>query len=180
MPTAEKIEKVAELTERMASAKAIFLADFTGLDVASVTQLRSKLRHASVDYLVIKNRLAKRAAAAAGLPGLQGHLIGPTAIALVNDDPVESARILHKFIKDGGKLAIKSGMVEGQLLSSAEVARLAALPSREALLSQVVGAIQAPLSGVVGVLAAVLRSVVGVVAALEEKRREDASGQPQA
>jgi large subunit ribosomal protein L10 len=173
MPTAEKIEKVTDLTERMSSARAIFLADFTGLDVASVTQLRSRLRRASVEYLVVKNRLAKRAVEAAGLPGLQGYLTGPTAIALVQEDPVESAKILQKFIKDGGKLAIKSGLVEGHVLSAAEVERLAALPSREVLLGQVVGTMQAPLSGVVGVLAAVLRGLVGVVAALEKKQREE-------
>jgi large subunit ribosomal protein L10 len=82
MPTADKVAKVSELTQKMAGSKAIFLADFTGLDVAAVTALRSQLRKASVEYEVVKNRLAKRAAQEAGISGLDQFFVGPTAIAL--------------------------------------------------------------------------------------------------
>ena len=98
MPTADKIDKVSELSEKMSEANSIFLADFTGLDVASVTELRNQLREASVEYQVVKNRLAKRAAEAAGLSGLDEFLSGPTALALAEDDPVGAAKILKKFI----------------------------------------------------------------------------------
>jgi large subunit ribosomal protein L10 len=93
MPTSEKVDKVEELTAAMSNAKAIYLADFTGLDVAKVTGLRNKLREAEVGYQVVKNRLAKRAAAEAGISGLDEHLIGPTAIAFTNEDPIAPAKI---------------------------------------------------------------------------------------
>ena len=97
MPTSEKVDKVEELTAAMSNAKAIYLADFTGLDVAKVTGLRNKLREAEVGYQVVKNRLAKRAAAEAGIAGLDEHLIGPTAIAYTNEDPIAPAKILQDF-----------------------------------------------------------------------------------
>lgn len=177
MPTAEKIAKVDELTQKLAGAKAIFLADFTGLDVASVTVLRSQLRRASVEYEVVKNRLAKRAAQAAGLSGLEAFFSGPTAIAFAKGDPVESAKILQKFIAAGGKITIKSGLVDGQLLSPERVKEFSALPSRDQLVAMVVGAVQGPLYGLSGALAGLLRNLVGAVAAIEKKQRESGSSQ---
>lgn len=174
MPTAEKVAKVNELTQKMAGSKAIFLADFTGLDVASVTDLRSQLRKASVEYKVVKNRLAKRAAQEAGIAGLDQYFAGPTAIAFAKEDPVEPAKILQKFIDAGGKVAIKSGLVDGQIISADQFKALASLPSREQLLAQVVRAAQGPLYGLSGVLSGLLRNLVGVVAAIEKKQSEGA------
>lgn len=174
MPTAEKVAKVSELTQKMAGSKAIFLADFTGLDVASVTDLRSQLRKASIEYEVVKNRLAKRAAQDAGIAGLDQYFAGPTAIAFAKDDPVEPAKILQKFIDAGGKITIKSGLVDGQVISSAQFKALASLPSREQLLAKVVWAVQGPLYGLSGVLSGLLRNLVGVVAAIEKKQGESA------
>ena len=114
MPTTEKIEKVAQLAASMTEAKAIYLADFTGIDVAAITDLRRKLREASIDYEVVKNRLAKRAAEAAGFDGMMEFFSGPTAIAFSSDDPVAPAKILQDFIDAGGKLAIKTGFLDGQ------------------------------------------------------------------
>jgi large subunit ribosomal protein L10 len=174
MPTAEKVAKVNELTQKMAGSKAIFLADFTGLDVASVTDLRSRLRKASIEYEVVKNRLAKRAAQEAGITGLDQYFAGPTAIAFAKDDPVEPAKILQKFIDTGGKITIKSGLVDGQVISADQFKALASLPSRELLLAQVVRAVQGPLYGLSGVLSGLLRNLVGVVAAIEKKQSESA------
>jgi large subunit ribosomal protein L10 len=174
MPTAEKAAKVNELTQKMAGSKAIYLADFTGLDVASVTALRSQLRQASVEYEVVKNRLAKRAAQEAGIAGLDSFFVGPTAIAFAAQDPVEPAKILQKFIDAGGKIAIKSGLVDGQVISTDQFKALATLPSRDQLLAKVVGAVQGPLYGLSGVLSGLLRNLVGVVAAIEKKRGEGA------
>ncbi len=174
MPTAEKAAKVSELTQKMAGAKAIYLADFTGLDVAAVTDLRSKLRHASVEYEVVKNRLAKRAAQEAGIAGLDRFFVGPTAIAFAGNDPVEPAKILQKFIDAGGKITIKSGLVDGQVISADQFKALATLPSRDQLLAQVVRAVQGPLSGLAGALSGLLRNLVGVVDAIEKKQREGA------
>lgn len=172
MPTAEKIAKVEELASIMSEAKVIYLADFTGVDVASVTALRDKLREASVQYHVVKNRLVKRAAETAGITGMDEFLTGPTAMALSQEDPVAPAKILQDFIDGGGKLAIKTGFIDGQFLSENQVQALAKLPSREQLLSNVVGGIQAPLYGLAGALNGLLRNLVGVIAAIEKEQRE--------
>lgn len=172
MPTPEKEEKITELTQKMEGANALFLADFTGIDVETVSDLRNQLRQAEVEYQVVKNRLAIRAAEAAGLDVLNEHFSGPTALAFVKDDPVEPAKILQKFVDDNGKLAIKSGLVDGQLLTADEVEKLAKLPSREELLGKFVGSVQAPLYGLNAVLSGLLRNLVGVLGAIESQRQE--------
>ncbi|MFH1567714.1 MAG: 50S ribosomal protein L10 [Gemmatimonadota bacterium] len=173
MPTIEKEQQITDLTERMSASKSLYLADFTGVDVASVTLLRSRLRAASIDYRVVKNRLAKRAASEAGLGSLAPFLVGPTAVAFGGSDPVEPAKILQKFIDDGGKLTIKAGLVDGELLTSEQVKQLATLPSREELIAKLLGSVQSPLYGLVGALSGLLRNLVGVLAALEKKRTEE-------
>ena len=176
MPTAEKVEQISDLSQKMTAAKSIFMADFTGLDVESVTELRRALRGASAEYQVVKNRLAKRAAVDAGFDGLSDYLSGPTAMTFAQEDPLEPARILQKFIDDGGKLAIKSGLLDGDLLSPDQVKQLALLPSRDELIVNLMGSIRSPLYGLAGVLTGLLQGLVGTVAALEESRREDGGG----
>ena len=178
MPTAEKVESVEKLTTTMAEAKAIYLADFTGIDVASVSALRDKLREASVEYQVVKNRLAKRAAEAAGIPGLNQYFTGPTAMAFAQEDPVAPVKILQRFIDAGGKLALKTGFLDGQLLSEEQLEVLAKLPSREELLGMVVGRVQGPLSGLAAVLSGLLRNLVGVIAAIEKEQEEGSDEAP--
>lgn len=170
MPTAEKIETVSVLSQKMAQADAIFLTDFTGIDVASVTRLRRSLRQAGVDYCVVKNRLAKRAVIEAGLEPLARFLQGPTAMAFVKTDPISPAKILQKFIDDGGRLAIKTGLVNGQVVTAESVRQLALLPSRDDLLARVVGSFQAPLYRLAGVLNGLLREFVGVVSAIRDQK----------
>jgi large subunit ribosomal protein L10 len=176
MPTEQKTETVNDLSQRMAAAKSIVLADFTGLDVASVTLLRRSLRSASVDYRVVKNRLAKRAASDAGLSSLEEFFSGPTAMAFGLDDPLEPARVLQKFVDTGGKISIKSGFMDGQVLSPEQVRELASLPSREELIVKVIGAVQSPMYGLVGVFSALLRNLVGVVSAIEEAKKKESEG----
>lgn len=171
MPTSEKVDKVEELTTAMSNAKAIYLADFTGLDVAKVTGLRNKLREAEVGYQVVKNRLAKRAAAEAGISGLDEHLTGPTAIAFTNEDPIAPAKILQDFADEDDTFSIKTGFMDGRVLSPDEVKALSKLPSREELLGKVLGSVQSPMYGLAGVLNGLLRNLVGVVAAIEEKQK---------
>ena len=179
MPTDEKVAKVEELTSLMSGATAIYLADFTGIDVAAVTNLRSKLRQAEVEYQVVKNRLARRAAREAGISGLDRHLTGPTAMAFTKGDPVAAAKILQDFADAGGKLSIKTGVVDQHVISGEQVKVLAKLPPREMLLAGVARGIQAPLYGLASVLNGLLRGLVGTVAALEQQRREE-SDQPAA
>ena len=171
MPTLEKVDKVEELTAALSNAKVIYLADFTGLDVAKVTGLRNKLRDAEVSYQVVKNRLAKRAAAEAGISGLDEHLVGPTAIALTSEDPIAPAKILQDFADEDDTFSIKSGFMDGQILSPNEIEALSKLPSREELLGKVLGSVQSPMYGLAGVLNGLLRNLVGVIGAIEEKQK---------
>ncbi|MBN98929.1 MAG: 50S ribosomal protein L10 [Gemmatimonadetes bacterium] len=171
MPTTQKIAMVDQLTSMFTDSKALVFADFTGIDVASVSELRNQLREASVDYQVVKNRLAKKAVEAAGMSGLDGFLEGPTAIAAAREDPLAPAQILQKFVDNGGKIVIKTGFLDGQVLSPDQVKALASLPSREELLSKTVGTIQAPLSGLASVLNALLANLVGVISAIEKQQR---------
>ncbi len=173
MPTTEKIESVERLKETISESRSIVLADFSGIDVAAVTELRNKLREASVTYEVVKNRLAKRAIEDAGIDGLSDYLTGPTAMAVAVEDPLAPAQVLQKFIDDGGKIAIKSGLLDGEVMTPDQVKALALLPSREELLATTVGTIQGPLAGLVRVLNGLLSNMGGVVAAIEEKARTE-------
>ena len=172
MATVGKKEKIAELKAILAEAKGLYLADFTGIDVEAVNELRNKLRDAEVHYHVIKNRLAIRAAEEAGIAGLKEHFTGPTAIAYSNEDPIAPAKILQDFADDGGKMLIKSGYMDGKILAADEVQVIAKLPSRDELLGKVVGSVQSPLYGFVAVLSGLLRGLVGVLSAVEEQKGE--------
>ena len=171
MPTTQKVEKVEELAAALADAKAIYLADYTGIDVARVTDLRNKLREADVGYQVVKNRLAKRALEVAGLDGLDAYLNGPTAIAISKDDLIAPAKILQEVADEEGQFEIKSGFADGKMLSSEDIKALSKLPSREELIVKVLGSVQSPLYGFASVLSGLLRNLAGVVAAIEEKDR---------
>ena len=172
MATVEKEAKVEELKAIMAEAKGFYLADFTGIDVASVTELRNKLRDADVQYRVIKNRLAIRAAEEVGIAGLKEYFTGPTALAYSKGDPIAPAKILQDFVDDGGKIQIKTGFMEGEVIAADRVEALAKLPSKEELLGKVVVSVQSPLYGLSGVLNGLIRSLVGALSAIEKQRVE--------
>ena len=172
MATAEKEARVEELKVIMAEAKGFYLADFTGIDVASVTELRNKLRDADVQYQVIKNRLAIRAAEEVGIAGLKEYFTGPTALAYSKEDPIAPAKILQDFVDDGGKIQIKTGFMEGEVMAADRVEALAKLPSKEELLGKVVASVQSPLYGLSSVLNGLLRGLVGALSAIEKQRVE--------
>ena len=172
MATVGKEETIAELKTLLAGAKGLYLADFTGIDVEAVNELRNNLRDAEVHYQVIKNRLAIRAAEEAGIAGLKEHFTGPTAIAYSNEDPIAPAKILQDFADDGGKMLIKSGYMDGKILAADEVQVIAKLPSRDELLGKVVGSVQSPLYGFSAVLNGLLRGLVGVLSAVEKQKGE--------
>jgi large subunit ribosomal protein L10 len=165
-----KEQVVAELTQKLASAKAAFLADYRGLNVDQVNKLRGELRGLSVDYLVAKNTLLKLAAKGTGAECLNDHLAGPTAIAIVTGDPVAPAKVLAEFAKANAKFELKAGALDGKLLSIEDIKALAELPSREVLLAKVLGSINAPASNFVGVLAAIPRSLVQVLGAIQDRK----------
>src|SRR5262245_25504377 len=136
MARPEKESAVAELSREFDSAKGIYLADFTGLTVEAVEQLRTQLYSEGVSYRVVKNTLAKRAAGAASGGDLGPYFKGPTAVAISATDPIAPARVLVKFIKQHEKPALKAGFVDGRLLKAQDVQGVAALPPREVLYAQ--------------------------------------------
>jgi large subunit ribosomal protein L10 len=171
MPKPEKLAAVEALTAQMNEASSYILVDFRGLSVAESRELRTRIRSAGGQLRVVKNTLAKRAAAEAGLEGLDSLLQGPTAIAFSRDDPAVLAKTIQGFIKEKKKLSMKGGFLQEQLLSGSQVERLATLPSREELVGKLVGGLAAPLYGLAGVLNGPIR---GLAVALEQVRQQKA------
>lgn len=167
----DKATAVAELTKQFRSSVATVLTEYRGLTVAQLKALRRSLG-ANTTYAVTKNTLAKRAAADAGIAGLDDLFTGPTALAFVSGDVVEAAKGLREFAKANPFLVIKGGVFEGQAMSAAEVAKLADLESREVLLAKLAGAMKANLSKAAALFQAPLSKTVRLAAALEEKKRE--------
>ena len=171
----QKQDIVTSLVGRLRRASTVYVTDFTGLNVARVTDLRRRLRAAGVEYVVVKNTLALRALSEAQVAGLEPHLQGATALVLGGADPVAAAKVLSDFAKEHQKPAIKIGLVEGRTVTADQVKYLASLPSKPELLAQLGGALQAPLAGFVGALNGLLYMMVGALEALRTKRSEGAA-----
>lgn len=171
---AEKQKQVAELAEKLERAQAVVLVDFRGMSVGESSELRNRLRQHGVEFKVVKNTLAQRAAEQVGLEGVEGVFVGPTAMAFAYDDPVAPAKELTRFHKEAGKPQIKGGILGGRFVGQDEVDRLAALPGREELIGRVVGGAAAPLYGFAAVTSGLLRNLVYVVDAVRRAREEAA------
>jgi large subunit ribosomal protein L10 len=171
MNLAEKQTTVETLAEKLRSANGLYLTDFTGLNVKRITELRARLRNAGIEYLVVKNTLAERALEGLDLPDIGEFFIGPTALVIGRDDPIEAARVLATFAKENDdRPAIKAGVVERRAIGPSEVNRLALLPPREQLLAQLAGALEAPMAQLAAALEAKLIEFAGLVDALKEQR----------
>lgn len=176
MATAAKDAAIAELADNFRNSDAAVLTEYRGLTVAQITDLRNSIReHAT--YAVVKNTLTKRAAAEAGIEGLDEHLVGPTAIAFVTGDPVEAAKSLRDFAKANPLLVIKAGVLDGKAMSAEEITKLADLESREVLLAKLAGAMKAKTSQAAALFQAPLSKTVRTVEALRAKV-EEAGGAP--
>jgi large subunit ribosomal protein L10 len=173
---AQKQEMVTELATRLRRSPTVYITDFTGLDVAKITQLRRRLRQAGTDFVVVKNTLARRALGDAQVHGLEQHLAGPTGLVLAGADPIAAAKVLADFAREFEKPSIKVGLVDGKTVTPDLVKRLASLPTKHELLAQLGGALQAPMAGFVGVLNSLLMNVVGALEALRNQRAADGGG----
>ncbi|HEY9416063.1 MAG TPA: 50S ribosomal protein L10 [Pseudonocardia sp.] len=173
MARPDKVAAVAEITERFRGASASVITEYRGLTVAQLAELRRALG-GSANYRVAKNTLVKRAAADAGVEGLDHLLVGPTAIAFVTGEPVEAAKALKAFAKDHKGLVIKGGVMDGRPLTTDEVNRLADLESREVLLAKLAGAMKGNMAKAAGLFNAPASQVARLVAALQEKRAAEA------
>ena len=171
MPTAQKESFVKDFTGRLKDAKGLYLADFTGMDVATVTALRDDLRGKSVHYLVVKNTLLRLACRNTGMEALEPFLEGPTALAYSTENEVEPARALVTFAKAHTGPVIKAGIIGERLYSMEEVLQLAALPGRHELLGLVLGTIVAPLSSFLAAVDALVASPAQLADALEKKQQ---------
>ena len=163
-------EAVDTLAEQFKASPTLYVTDFTGLNVLRMTELRRRLRSAGVGYVVVKNTLAQRALAANKISVLDEHLSGPTGLVLGGKDPVAAAKVLTDFAREFEKPSIKVGLVDGKAVTPEQVKRLASLPSREVLLSQLAGAMQAPMAQLAGVMNEMLMQVVGALEALRTQR----------
>ena len=172
---AQKQETVTALAGRLQRAPTVYVTDFTGLNVAKVTELRRRLRAAGVEYVVVKNTLARRALDPAMVSALADHLVGPTALVLAGHDPAGAAKVLTDFAREHEKPSIKIGLVEGKAVSADHVKRLAMLPSKQELLAQLGGAFQAPMAGWVGAMQGLLQMMVGALEALKTTRADGAA-----
>ena len=143
---------VAAIAEDVKDAQSVVIVDYRGLTVAQDTELRKQLREAGIIYKVCKNTMMKRAFEGTEFEGLAPYLEGPSAMAVSKDDATAPARILCKFAKTADKLEVKAGVVEGKVYDEAGVKALSAIPSREELLSKLLGSMQSPITNFARVL----------------------------
>jgi large subunit ribosomal protein L10 len=166
----QKAEQVEILTEKLRKAKVALLTDYRGLTVTQLQELRGRLRTGDVEYRVVKNTLARRAAAAAGVPDLQPQLEGPVAIAFGYDELSVPSRLINEFVRTTRlKLDVKGGLVEGRVFSPDQVKQLADLPSREVLLAQLLGTLQSPVGQLVGIMQTPVQQLIGLLNAYKTK-----------
>jgi large subunit ribosomal protein L10 len=137
---------VATIAEEIKDAQSVVLVDYRGLTVAQDTALRKELREAGVVYKVYKNTMMKRAFAGTEFEGLTECLEGPSAIVISKDDATAPARIICKFAKTADKLELKGGVIEGKVYDVAELTEISKIPSREELLSRLLGSMQSPIT----------------------------------
>ena len=168
MSRPEKAAAIAELAEKFRVSTAAVLTEYRGLSVKQLTELRTNLR-GNATYAVVKNTLTEIAAKEAGVTAFDGQLVGPSAIAFVDGDPVTVAKGLRDFAKAHPLLVIKGGVLDGKPLSAAEITKLADLESREVLLAKLAGAMNASLSKAVYLFAAPLSKAARTVDALRAK-----------
>ena len=173
MNRTEKESFVSELRERVRKAPVVYLTDFTGLDVKSITKLRRSLKESGAEYVVVKNRLAKLAFDETELPNIFEDLTGPTGVVFGTDDAVAPAKTLTDFAKEhDSKPVFKLGILDSKVLQPEQIDRLAKLPSREVLLSQLLGVLQAPMSQLAAALEGKLQEMAGLIEALKQERQE--------
>ena len=171
MKRTDKESFVEDFRERIQESPAVFLTDFSGLDVKSMTVLRDELKKNGAEYLVVKNRLGLRAIQESDLPDLSEWLTGPTGVVLGHSGPVEAAKTVSDFAKNhDDRPVFKVGVLENAVLDEDQIQRLAKLPPKDQLLAMLAGALEAPMSALAGAMGAKLQEMVGLMKALQEEK----------
>ena len=165
----EKKAVVAEVSAEVAKAQGIFVAEYRGLEVGRMTELRAKARKSGVYLRVLKNTLARRAVAGTPFEKLAGQMVGPLVYG-ISSDPVATAKVLNEFAKANEKLVIKAGAMPNAVITAKEVKALASMPSREQLIAQLLGTMQAPVAQFVRTLNEVPSRFVRTLAAIRDQR----------
>ncbi len=174
MPTEAKRETVAALKEELSSSTTLIVSEYRGLKVGEIAEIRRSLRKQDVSYRVVKNRLMRIAANESGNDALSPFLEGPSAIAFGSGDEATIAKAVLDATRPYKIVKVKGGVLSGRAIDASGVSRLATLPSREVLLSQIAGAIAAPMATVAGLFDAPLRDIAGGIGALADQRRSAA------
>lgn len=170
MPRPEKVQAVADIKDKLQSSEAVFFTEYRGLTVKAVQDLRTSLRASGAEYKVVKMTLAKRAADDAGIEGLDEFLVGPTALAFANADPVATAKALKDFGKTNDVFVLKAGVMAGAILTPEEVSKLADIEPKEVLLAKIAGAAKAPLFKAAGMFASFNRDAAQMFKQLLDKK----------
>jgi len=178
MPKPQKVEAVRELKERFEGSKAALLAEFRGLKVEEMKELRRILSESGGQFKVVKNTLSRIAAKEASLDELLPFLEGSTAIAFINGDPVAAAKGLDEMAKKYPALVIKGGLMDGKVFGAEQAQALAKVKPREVLLAQLAGLLQSPIQGLVNLLQAPVRDLGYVLAAYRQKLEEQGPASP--
>lgn len=166
----QKKAKVAQLAEKLKSSCAGVIVDYKGINVSDDTKLRRDLREAGVEYFVVKNTLLSRAAKEANINGLDSVLEGTTAIAISDNDYIAAAKILCGFADNNKTFNVKSGFIDGEVVSVDQINELAKLPSKEELVAKALSGLNAPISGLVTVLNGTMRGLVVALNAIVQKQ----------
>jgi large subunit ribosomal protein L10 len=174
MARSDKIAAVAELTNRFSSSAGVVLTEYRGLSVKALRELRRSLGD-EASYSVSKNTLTTIAAREAGVEAIEEHLVGPTAIAFIDGDPVIVAKGLRDFARTNPQLVIKGGVLDGKFLTADDVRKLADLESRDVLLAKVAGAMQGVLQQAISLMSAPLSQAARLFAALEQAAGQNPS-----
>jgi large subunit ribosomal protein L10 len=168
----QKQEVVKNLKNVFSQINAAFLVDYRGLDCDQMGRLRRDLKDASAELKVVKNTLLKIASEGTSYEKLNEFYQGPTAVTFVENDPVQAAKVLAKYVKEFKSLELKSGILQDKLLDASQLDALSKLPSREVLLSQLLSVMNGPIRGFATALAGVPRGFVTALNALKEKKEQ--------
>lgn len=169
----QKVAEVESLKEKFAKSQLTVLANYKGLDVAAVTELRKKLFEKESQFKVVKNRLAKIAIKDTPFEALEEYFSETTAVTTVAEDVTGSAKVLTDFAKGNESLQIKAGFLDGKVIDAKEIKALASMPTKEELIAKLLGSMQAPATNLVSVLSQIPRQLVQVLAAVQDQKEKN-------
>ena len=167
----EKSEMISEIKELLESSTAVYLTDYSGINVEDISDLRNHFRNEGVRYKVFKNTLVKRALQESGkYEKIADHLTGMTGFAFASSNPIAPAKIINKYFGDKEKMSLKACYIEGEYFDGSQLKALATLPSKNELIASILGSLDSPVAGIVGAINAVMRDLVSVVDQISQKQ----------